>query len=135
MSHAKNAGDFIFLDFPDFDKSGGGEYLCCTKHEVIQWFTVQVVKFARVDFRFCTCADHALTLRFSTYIETSMPHESWAGEVTTEHLDSELQTWFRTIESRYGVDGGVLLCTLTEVYNVPGCNVNLFSVNALEENG
>ncbi|OWZ05347.1 LOW QUALITY PROTEIN: hypothetical protein PHMEG_00022582 [Phytophthora megakarya] len=51
-------------------------------------------------------------LQFPHYIETNTPHESWTGEVTTEHLVSKLQTSVNALEengwrceSRYPENG------------------------------
>ncbi|EGZ11800.1 hypothetical protein PHYSODRAFT_317229 [Phytophthora sojae] len=82
-----------------------------------------------------TCADRELMLRFPHYVETNTPHESWTGEITREHLVSELEISFVSPEDSHGSGGGELRYTLTGVRNVPGCHVNLLSVNALEEEG
>ncbi|EEY64710.1 uncharacterized protein PITG_16143 [Phytophthora infestans T30-4] len=82
-----------------------------------------------------TCADRSLMTQLPHYVETNTPHESWTGEVTTEHLVSQLPVSFLSAQDRRGETGEALDCVLTGVRNVVGCHVNLLSVNALEEQG
>ncbi|POM76713.1 LOW QUALITY PROTEIN: Hypothetical protein PHPALM_6018 [Phytophthora palmivora] len=68
-----------------------------------------------------TCADRLLILQFPHYTETNTPHEYGQSFVSTE--------------DRFGHNGGEFPCKLNGVCNVPGCHVNLLSVNVLEEEG
>ncbi|RAW23273.1 hypothetical protein PC110_g20295 [Phytophthora cactorum] len=82
-----------------------------------------------------TCADRSLMRQIPYYVETNAPHESRTGEVTTEHLVSELPVSFLSTQDRREETEETLDCVLTGVRNATGCHVNSLSVDALEEEG